>query len=49
MEKKTGTTCKLLMKRFRDTSGTYKLVSMIGFEKFGKAMGKKCHLIKVMV
>jgi hypothetical protein len=40
-EKKSGTSCKLWMRRFRDTSGTYKLVSMIGFEKLGRAMGER--------
>jgi len=38
-EKRTGETCKLLMKRFRDMSGSYQLISMVGFEKFGRAMG----------
>ena len=40
LEKRTGQTCKVMMKRFRDTSGTFKLVSMVGMEKLGKAMGK---------
>jgi hypothetical protein len=39
LEKRTGQTCELLMRRFRDTSGTFKLVSTSGFEKFGKVMG----------
>jgi hypothetical protein len=41
LEKRTGQTCTMRMKRFRDTSGTYRLVSMVGFEKFGKEMGEK--------
>lgn len=38
-EKTTGQTCTLHMKRFRDTSGTFRLISMSGFENFGSAMG----------
>ncbi len=30
-----------MMKRLRDTSGTYKLVSMVGFEDLGRIMGEK--------
>jgi hypothetical protein len=30
-----------MMKRLRDTSGTYKLVSMVGFEELGRIMGEK--------
>ena len=40
LEKRTGQTCTMRMKRLRDTSGTYRLVSMVGFEKFGKEMGE---------
>jgi hypothetical protein len=33
-------TCIFHLERFVETSGTYKLVTMIGFEKFAQALGK---------
>ena len=39
LEKKSSTTCVMHMKRFRDCSGTFELVSMSGFEKFARTVG----------
>jgi hypothetical protein len=40
LEKRSGQTCTIMMKRLRDTSGTYRLVSMVGFERLGRAIGE---------
>jgi len=49
LEKRTGQTCKIFMRRFRDTTGTYKLCSISGFEKFGKIMGVSSDDIKEII
>jgi len=49
LDKKSGATCKMYLKRFVETSGTYKMVTQIGFEKFAHAMGVPCNQIQEMV
>jgi hypothetical protein len=39
LEKQTGQTCTFHLERFVETSGTYKLVTSIGFEHFAQALG----------
>jgi hypothetical protein len=38
-ENRTGQTCKIFLKRFPDTTGSYRMVSIAGFEKYAKLMG----------
>jgi hypothetical protein len=39
-DKKTGSSCTFHLNRFVEISGTYKLVTVVGFEKFAQAMGE---------
>ena len=39
-EKKSGLTSKVYLRRFKDITGTFKMVTMIGMEKFAAALGK---------
>jgi hypothetical protein len=39
LEKSTGVTCKFFMRRFWEMSGIYKMVTMVGYERFAHAIG----------
>ena len=39
LDQKSGSACKFWLKRFVEMSGTYRMVSRSGFEKFAHAMG----------
>lgn len=46
LEKQTGQTCTFHMERFVETSGTYKLVTSIGFEHFAQNLGMPSNKIQ---
>lgn len=49
LEKKTGQTSKVYMKRFTDMSGTYKMVTAIGFTEFMAAVGMPAEMAEEML
>jgi len=49
LEKKSGQTCKLYLKRFTDMTGTYKLTTVIGFMEFAAAMGLPAELAQELI
>ena len=49
IEMRTGQNFEMQLRRFKDTTGTYNMVSIIGFENYAELMGKLGRFIELKI